>query len=126
MNIPTLFVNDAVEGKKVYDSMLAPNLKRPPLLPILEACPYYVRPSVLIKAIEYDGCVKASRKLELALKRSVVESQRYIEAATASDRELRHKLKVQFDTIIAERELLKERVRVMEIDRAEREANLQD
>lgn len=54
-NIPCRFVETVAEGKQVYREEIAPRLQLPPLSPILEICPFFVRPSMLLRALSHDG-----------------------------------------------------------------------
>jgi hypothetical protein len=49
------FVTNVAEGRKIYNDDIAPRLRIPPLSPILEICPFSVRPSALLRALSHDG-----------------------------------------------------------------------
>ncbi|MCI0467984.1 MAG: hypothetical protein L0Y57_13450 [Beijerinckiaceae bacterium] len=48
-------MKNVTEGKSVYDGMTAPKLRIPPLSPILEACPFLIKPAALLRALCHDG-----------------------------------------------------------------------
>jgi hypothetical protein len=54
IGIPTTFVKNLAEGRRLYEHTLAPLIKVPPLAAILDVCPFSVRPSVLLKALAFD------------------------------------------------------------------------
>lgn len=55
VNIPCTFVENAAEGRRTYRDLIAPRLLIPPLSPILEVCPFFIRPSALLRALSHDG-----------------------------------------------------------------------
>jgi hypothetical protein len=55
VNIPCTFVKNVSEGIKTYRNSIAPQLRIPPLSPILEVCPFFIRPSALLRALAHDG-----------------------------------------------------------------------
>lgn len=55
VNIPCVFVKNVAEGRKTYRDSIAPRVRIPPLSPILEVCPFFIRPSALLRALCYDG-----------------------------------------------------------------------
>lgn len=54
VGIPAIFVKDLAEGRRVYSEILAPRINIPPLARILDACPFSVHPSMLLRAISLD------------------------------------------------------------------------
>jgi hypothetical protein len=54
VNIPCVFVRNVAEGREAYRD-IAPRIRIPPLSPILEICPFFVRPSALLRALCHDG-----------------------------------------------------------------------
>ncbi len=54
VNIPCVFVRNVKEGWEAYRDF-APQIRIPPLAPILEVCPFVVRPSALLRALCHDG-----------------------------------------------------------------------
>jgi hypothetical protein len=60
INIPCVFVRNVDEGKKWYRDSVLPQVRVPPLAPILEVCPFFVRPSALLRALCYDGRLEAA------------------------------------------------------------------
>lgn len=55
VGIPCAFVGRADQGQALYDEVLAPALRLPPLTPILDVCPFAIRPQVLVQALMLDG-----------------------------------------------------------------------
>jgi hypothetical protein len=55
VNIPCRFVANVPEGERTYSDSIAPQLRIPPLSPILEICPFFIRPSALLRALSHDG-----------------------------------------------------------------------
>jgi hypothetical protein len=55
LDIPAVFVGDSRQGQTVYNKVVRPKLRKPKLLPILEACPFHVCPSALCAAVAKDG-----------------------------------------------------------------------
>ncbi|RVT90186.1 polysaccharide pyruvyl transferase family protein [Sphingomonas crocodyli] len=55
VGIPSVFVKDLSEGREVYERQIKPRLKLPPFAPILDVCPFLVRPSYMLKALVADG-----------------------------------------------------------------------
>lgn len=59
VGIPTAFVANIGQGAVVHYHLIAQNLKLPQLAPMLDACPFVVRPAVLLRAMARDGLVEA-------------------------------------------------------------------
>lgn len=55
VGIPATFVSRADQGRALYDEVLAPALRRPPMTPILDVCPFAICPQVLVQALMRDG-----------------------------------------------------------------------
>lgn len=55
VGIPATFVSRADQGQALYDEVLAPALRRPPMTPILDVCPFAICPQVLVQALMHDG-----------------------------------------------------------------------
>ena len=55
IQVTCAFVRTIEQGRLVYDKLIAPSLRLPPLTPILEVCPFAVHPSALLRAISFDG-----------------------------------------------------------------------
>ena len=55
LNITAVFVRDVASGLHAYETLLAPRLRKPDLGPLLRACPFYVRPSVMVEAVRIAG-----------------------------------------------------------------------
>lgn len=55
VGIPTIFVKDVQEGIKAYDQLIEPKLQRPLFTPLLDICPFEVKPSVRLKALLHDN-----------------------------------------------------------------------
>jgi hypothetical protein len=55
VNIPCNFVKNVAEGRKAYADSIGPQLRIPPLSPILETCPFFIRPSALLRSLAHDG-----------------------------------------------------------------------
>ena len=58
--IPSLFMERVQDGREVYADVIAPRLVLPPLAPILDICPFAVRPSALLRAFVQDGILNES------------------------------------------------------------------
>jgi hypothetical protein len=57
VNIPCLFAKNVAEGWTIYKESIAPQLRIPPLSPILQICPFFIRPSKLLQALAHDGAL---------------------------------------------------------------------
>jgi hypothetical protein len=55
IGVPCLFVRDAGAGQSLHAQVLAPRLVMPPLAPLLDVCPFAVRPAALLRALQHDG-----------------------------------------------------------------------
>jgi hypothetical protein len=53
------FAANLAEGRANYETRIAPNLRLPPRTPMLEVCPFTVRPDVLVAALIADGLIAA-------------------------------------------------------------------
>jgi hypothetical protein len=60
VNITCRFVETVEDGQTIYENLIYPQLRLPPLTPILEVCPFSVRPSALLRALAYDGRLPAT------------------------------------------------------------------
>ena len=58
VGIPAVFITTLDEGRRVYETELAPRLTLPALSPILDVCPFQVRPSALLRALAHDGVLE--------------------------------------------------------------------
>jgi len=69
INISCTFVENVAEGKKTYSGSIAPQLRILPLSPILQICPFFIRPSALLRALSHDGrlCMDDARLAAQAL-----------------------------------------------------------
>ena len=54
VNIPTVFVRDAEEGRRAWQSLLAPSMHLPALAPILEVFPGEIQSGLLVHAKAWD------------------------------------------------------------------------
>jgi len=54
VNIPTVFARNAGEGRRAWQTLLAPTLQRPALAPILDIFPGAVQPGLLAAAQAWD------------------------------------------------------------------------
>jgi hypothetical protein len=54
VNIPTAFVRNAGEGRRAWQTLLAPSLQTPKLTPILQAFPGEIQPGLLKTAQSWD------------------------------------------------------------------------
>ena len=54
VNIPCVFAKSVEEGREIYQAV-SPQMRIPPLSPILEVCPFFIRPSALLRALCHDG-----------------------------------------------------------------------
>lgn len=59
VGVPCEFARDVAAGQALYRSVLAPRLRRPPLAPLLDVCPFAVRPAALVRALVIDGTLAA-------------------------------------------------------------------
>lgn len=55
IGVPCSFVPDLAEGERVFAQMFVPRIVVPPLAPILDACPFAVRPAAMLHALQHDG-----------------------------------------------------------------------
>ncbi len=55
INIGTFFVDNAAQGKSVFEGAIKPRLHRPLLFPILAAAPFRARPEQLLNAALHDA-----------------------------------------------------------------------
>jgi hypothetical protein len=55
VNILCVFVRNVNEGRRSYRDAITPRMRIPSLSPILEACPFFIRPSALLRALCHDG-----------------------------------------------------------------------
>ena len=60
IGVPTSFVGDVVEGKQAFEQLYRGKIAKPPLYRMLEACPFYVRPSILVRALRHDAAARGS------------------------------------------------------------------
>ena len=69
VNMPCTFVEDVAEGRKIYSSGIAAQLRVLPLSPILQVCPFFIKPSALLRALAHDGrlCMDDARSAAQAL-----------------------------------------------------------
>jgi hypothetical protein len=58
VGIPSVFVKNVEEAVAVYEMQLKPKIKKPPLTPILDACPFAIKPSKLVLAMAADGLIE--------------------------------------------------------------------
>jgi Polysaccharide pyruvyl transferase len=54
VNIPCVFAGNVAEGWRTYQDF-SPQMRIPPLSPILEVRPFFIRPSALLRALCHDG-----------------------------------------------------------------------
>ena len=55
VGLPDTFVGALAEGQALYRDVLEPARRPLPLTPMLDVCPFQVRPSMLVKALAHDG-----------------------------------------------------------------------
>ncbi len=55
IKVGSFFVDNAAEGRRIYDTAIRPRLSKPLLFPILAAAPFRVRPEALLKAAVNDA-----------------------------------------------------------------------
>ncbi len=86
IDIPAAFVANRQQGETVYEGVLRPVLRKPKLLPILEVCPFYVRPSALVAALAADGMLSAREAATVAasLRGTAVETDAHAKLGRAS------------------------------------------
>jgi cytochrome c-type biogenesis protein CcmH/NrfG len=97
IGIPVVFIDNLQDGRTAYEDLIRSKAKRLPLLPILSACPYYVQPSVLVKAAAHDADLKVDARLLGTLKSAGFEAKAYTEAAERSDKLRDDRLKARFE-----------------------------
>ena len=102
IGIPTLLVNSLADGRSSYE-IVRRRVKRAPLLPILEAAPFYVRPSVVLKAIAIDGMSGDPAALMAA---SGIEAPARADEAAASEQARDQRIATAFDQQSAQLEAL--------------------
>ena len=54
VNFPCVFSGNVAEGWRTYQD-ISPQMRIAPLSPILEVCPFFIRPAALLRALCYDG-----------------------------------------------------------------------
>jgi hypothetical protein len=59
IGVPCLFATDLEQGRAAYAQTLAPRIALPRLAPILDVCPFAVRPAALVRALQHDGAIGA-------------------------------------------------------------------
>ena len=55
IGVPCEFAPDLARAEALYASALAPRLAVPALAPILDVCPFAVRPAAMLRALQHDG-----------------------------------------------------------------------
>lgn len=55
LEIPLVFAKSLSEGREIYSDVIAPVLKIPPRAPLLDVCPFTVRPAAYLRALALDG-----------------------------------------------------------------------
>jgi hypothetical protein len=80
VNIPPHFTQHVQDGLRIYNESMLPRLKKPKLMPILRMCPFFIRPSVMVRALVADGIVTdiAANPIIDLLAGSGIESDDYI------------------------------------------------
>ena len=63
IGVPCLFASGLGQAEALYAQALAPRLVVPPLTPILDVCPFAVRPAALLRALEHDGALHPEAEL---------------------------------------------------------------
>ena len=66
VHIPCEFVRDVVQGRAHYAEAIAPRLRLPPLTPLLDICPFVVRPAMLLRALVHDAMLRGDDDIETA------------------------------------------------------------
>jgi Polysaccharide pyruvyl transferase len=84
IGIKSKFAKSVSEGERLFEETIRPNFKIPPLVPILDICPFYVRPSALLKAAEYDGMLSVKENKEVTKFFSEIKSYSHQETGLAS------------------------------------------
>lgn len=107
IGIAAQFVHTCAEGQALWADELSPVLTRPALTPMLDVCPFTVRPTVLVKALVHDRALDtvAGEQAAAALAHmpgSSLEAARAYSAASAAFRSQRERL----GSLVAERALL--------------------
>ncbi len=54
------WASNVADGRRIYADQMAPSLRKPDLTAILDICPFVVRPSVMLRAMAYDGILDKS------------------------------------------------------------------
>lgn len=52
--MPCCFARDLADGRKLYETIMAPRLRLPSLLPLLAAAPFAVRPQALLQLLAHE------------------------------------------------------------------------
>lgn len=86
IGLSAMFVTTVQEGEIIYREVISPKAKKLPLLPILQNCPFYVRPSVLVRALGADDIITddAADQIAAVLEQTAFESPSYTEEALGS------------------------------------------
>lgn len=97
IGIPTVFVDNLQDGRTAYEDLISSKAKRLPLLPLLAACPYFVQPSMLLKAAAHDAGLRVDARLLMAIRSAGFEAKAYGETVERSENLRNERLKAHFE-----------------------------
>jgi hypothetical protein len=86
INVNLQFAQNVDDGLHTYNTLTIQRLKKPKLLPILRVCPFFIRPSVIIRALVADGIatnIDVNPIID-SLVTSGIESDEYISSGHAN------------------------------------------
>lgn len=85
VNITLHFAQNVPDGLQIYNELIKLRLKKPKLMPILRVCPFFIRPSVIVRALIADGIATTeAESISDLLADSYTESDEYISASHSS------------------------------------------
>jgi tetratricopeptide (TPR) repeat protein len=94
---PVAFVDNLKDGRTAWADLIQPAARRLPLSPMLAACPWFVRPSIIAKAAAHDEGVELDPRVLARLRAAGFEDKPYRQAAADSERRLQARVQAQFD-----------------------------
>ena len=95
IDVPCQFARDVPAGMALYDEVLVPRAKPLALTPILDVCPFAVRPAALVRALLHDGRVppdatpeRLCRELETlpSMQTAMIQAMQHVSATRCTER----------------------------------------
>ena len=75
VSISEQFATDLADGRRLYDGQIAPSYRPVSMTALLDACPFAVRPSVMVRAMVHDGLLAAEDEARLVAAFSELQSE---------------------------------------------------